>query len=347
MTPIRFQLEDPVIGLAWSPDGRRLAVAGISGPCSIIEAATASAVQSLAGHNGGTLAISWSAQGEVIATGGQDGKVRLWSADTGVCQRELDGGAAWVEQVAFSPDGTMLAATAGKKMRLWNTNGEMLYEFAGHESTVSALQWRADGKGVATACYGKIRCFRTGEAKPYETLNWKSSFISLAWSPNGRILCAGTQENTIQFYRLPSRGEEPLRMSGYPAKVKQLAWDRGARFLACGGGDGLTVWDVSGKGPAGRIPLQLDSHPANISALAYQRHGDVLTSGCEFGALILWNPAQSDWPVNEPTPTDKFLHAVRLPGAINQLCWSPDESMLAAGCQDGTVAFLQSPNSQS
>jgi WD40 repeat protein len=343
MTPIFFELEDPVIGLAWSPDGRRVAAAGISGPGAIIETATGCALQRLAGHKGGTLAIAWSAQGDVIATGGQDGKVRLWSPNTGVCQRELDGGAAWVEQVAFSPDDTTLATAAGKRLRLWNTNGEMLFEFAEHESTVSALQWRADGKGIATACYGKIRCFRMGTAKPYETLNWKSSFISIAWSPNGRFLCAGTQENTVQFFRLPARGEEPLRMSGYPAKVKQLAWDRDTRFLASGGGDEVTVWDVSGKGPAGRIPLQLAGHLGKISALAYQRRGNVLASGCESGTVILWNPSRSKWPINKPVPIEKCLHTARLLGSINQICWSEDESMLAIGCQDGTVAFLSAP----
>ena len=343
MTPTTFNLDDPVIALDWSADGRRVAVAGISGPGAVIDAASGQATRRFAGHKGGTLALSWSARGEVIATGGQDGKVKLWVADSGALLRELDGGATWVEHVAFSPDGEHLATTAGKQLRVWKTSGELLFEFDAHESTVSALQWRADGKGVATACYGKIRCFRLGEAKPYETIPWKASLISLAWSPNGRFLGSGTQENTIQFFRLPSSGREPLQMSGYPSKVKHLAWDRAARYLASGGGEIITVWDVSGPGPAGSLPLQLVGHPKNLSALAYQRRGDLLASGCEAGAVFVWNPSQCPWPVNDPTPTEQYVFAMRLPAAVNQLRWSPDETVLAIGCQDGTVAFKQIP----
>jgi len=132
-----------------------------------------------------------------------------------------------------------------------------------------------------------------------------------------------------------------LCMSGYPAKAKQLAWDRSARFLATSGSDVVTVWDVTGNGPAGKIPLQLAAHPADVSALAYQRRGDVLASGCESGVIILWNPARCPWPKNKPAPTDKHLRAGKLATAINQLRWSPDETRLAVGCQGGTVALLK------
>lgn len=343
MTPHSFQLEDPVIALDWSPDGQRLAVAGISGPCAVVEATSGLATQRFAGHLGGTLALAWSPGGALIATGGQDRTVKLWVADSGALLRELDGGAAWVEHVAFSPDGAHLATAAGKRLRIWKATGELTFEFAAHESTISALQWRADGKGVATSCYGMIRCFRLGEPKPYETLDWKASLIALAWSPNGRYVASSTQENTIQFFRLPSAGREPLQMSGYPSKVKQLAWDRTATFLASGGGEVVTVWKVSGGGPAGTIPLQLSGHPRNISALGFQRRGDLLASGCEAGAVFIWNPSQCPWPEKEPVPTEQRITARRLKSAINQLRWSPDESTLALGCQDGSLVVWNLP----
>lgn len=346
MTPNSFQLDDPIIAADWSTDARRLAVAGISGPCAVVDATSCLATQRFAGHPGGTLALAWSPGGTLIATGGQDGKVKLWVADSGALLRELDGGSAWVEHVAFSPDGAHLATAAGKRLRIWKVTGELAFEFAAHESTISALQWRADGKGVATSCYGKIRCFRLWESKPYETLNWKASLISLAWSPNGRYIASSTQENTIQFFRLPSAGREPLQMSGYPSKVRTLAWDRTATFLASGGGEIITVWKVSGAGPAGSLPLQLVGHPRNLSALAYQRRGDLLASGCQAGMVMVWNPVQCPWPVNNPTPTEAYVLTRRLAAAVNQLRWSPDESTLAIGCQDGTVVFhpvLQPP----
>lgn len=345
MTQLIFALDDPIIALDWSPDGQRVAIAGISGQCAIVDAVTLQPTHRFNAHTGGTLALSWSPKGDVIATGGQDGTLRLWLPESGALLRELTfGSTAWVEHVAFSPNGNFFAASAGKRLRIWKASGELALSFDTHESTVSSLQWRADGKGIATACYGKIRCFRLGETKPYELIDWKASLIALAWSPNGRYVASSTQENTIQFFRLPSAGREPLQMSGYPVKVKNLSWDRTARYLASGGGEMITVWDVSGSGPAGTIPLQLSGHPRNITALEFQRRGDLLASSCQGGAVFVWNPARCPWPKAEPTPTDQRITACRLPSMINQLQWSPDERTLALGCQDGNLVLWNVPS---
>ena len=336
-----FNLQEPVISLDWSPDGKLLAAAGTDGALVVLNVATGTVRHQLAGHRVGAMRVAWSPDGLWLASAGQDGKVKHWHSQSGELAYELAGGSAWVEHLEWSCAGNLLLSAAGKKLRVWNVAGEMQFEFATHESTIAGLSMRADGKGFATVCYGKIRCFRFGETSPYETLDWKSSLISLAWSPNGRFIATGTQENTVQFFRLPSRREEALCMSGYPAKVKQLAWDRTARFLATSGSEIVTIWDVSGKGPAGKIPLQLEAHPADISALAYQQRGDVLASGCESGVIILWNPARCPWPRNKPAPMDEYLHAGKLSSAINQLRWSPDGRRLAIGCQGGTVALLE------
>jgi len=339
-----FDLQEPVSSLDWSPDGESVVVAGTEGSLAILDSATGRLRRKLAGHKG-VMQAAWSPNGLWIASGGQDGAIKIWHFQSGELFRELAGGAPWVEHVAWSSDASVLASAAGKRLRLWNVAGEMFFEFAAHESTISALQWRADGKGLATTCYGKIRCFRLGAARPYETLAWKSSLISMAWSPTGRFIATGTQENSIQFFRLGAGGDAPLEMSGYPGKVRHLAWDRTSRFLATNSRDFIIVWNVSGKGPAGTIPLQLASHPSPVTTLAYQQHGDLLASGCDAGVVILWNPSACIWPSRKPAPTDKHLRAVRYSSAINQLRWSPDESALAIGCQDGTVAITRAGNS--
>ncbi len=256
--------------------------------------------------------------------------MRFWNPLTGELTRELDGGGRWVEHLAWSPDGNLLATSAGKMLRVWNASGELQFEFGAHESTVSAVQWRPDGRGIATSCYGGARLFRLGEREPYEQLKWKTSLICLAWSPGGRYVAAGTQESTVKFWRLPFGEGEPLEMSGYPAKVKNLAWDRQGQFLATDGGEIITVWDVSGKGPAGRKPTQIKAHDARISALAYQAKGDWLASGDESGQVF----------VSRATAPGLPRKLGILPAAVTQLRWSPDEQCVAAGSQDGTVTRL-------
>lgn len=203
-----FDAEDHVVGLGWSPDATRVAALTGGGTLFVLDAADGKPVHHLPeGHGLGACALSWSATG-VLATGGQDGLVRLWDAATGAIRATLDGSddprRAWVEQVRWSPDGKTLATTAGKSLRLWNAAGELLAEHPGHPSTLAALCWRPDGRGVGVGFYGGVACYRLGEEDPYEGTLWKGSILSLAWSPTARYLAGGTQEATVNFWRLPS-----------------------------------------------------------------------------------------------------------------------------------------------
>jgi len=326
--PLTHPLGDPVVALAWSPDAKHLAVAGISGPCSILDAVSFRVVHPLAGHEGGTFALDWSPHGDCLATSGQAGRLRLWATGTGAQLGQMPCGADWVEQAEFSPNGEWVAARAGKHLQVWRTGGELVLAFDQHESTVAALAWRADSNAIATACYGHIRAWRLLDAKIYEDITWKGSFLSLAWSPTARFLCGGTQEGTIQFFRLPARQNDPLQMSGYPSKIRNLAWDREGRWLASDGGPVVIVWDVSGKGPANTKPQQLEGHPGRVSALDYQAAGPLLASGCDQGTVFIWLPGR----------TETHRHAARLSSGVTALRWSPAGDRLAVGLQDGTVA---------
>jgi WD40 repeat protein len=71
---------------------------------AIVDAATGNLRRQLSGHKG-AMQAAWSPSGLWIASGGQDGKIKLWHFHSGELFKELPGGAAWVEHVAWSPDG--------------------------------------------------------------------------------------------------------------------------------------------------------------------------------------------------------------------------------------------------
>ena len=316
---------DHVIALAWSPDGAALAAASVSGPIVLYDAATGGAKYSLPGHGFGTTSLSWQPGGSILASSGQDGKARLWDANTGQAIAALDAGTSWVERVVWNPSGTLMISTAGKKLRLWNDKGEQVRAWADFASTVADVEWSAKGKEFAAAGYGGVTFYSPDANEPKTTFAWKGSVLAIAWSPDGLYVAGGAQDASVHFWIVKS-GKD-LEMTGYPQKVRELSWDSTGRFLATGGGNLITIWDCSGKGPAGSTPLSFQLHEEPVSVLAFQNRGPLLASACAGGRLALWYPGGSK----------KVLAQTKIDSGFSQALWSPNDGKLAGGGEDGWV----------
>lgn len=328
----RGGVPDHAIDLCWSPFGKQLAVAAVSGPVVVFDGSTGKQLHTLSGHGFGTTAIAYHpADEDTLATVGQDGKARIWSTLTGEVRFTLDGGASWVERLAWSLDGNILATAAGKKVRLWNRKtGEQLREYADHGGTVADVAWRPGTNLLAVAAYGAVSVYDPAQPDAVRKYEWKGSALKLAWAPNGGMLAHGNQDASVHFWYADS-GKE-LHMSGYPSKVRELSWDFSSRFLGTGGGDAVCVWDCSGKGPEGTQPNMLAAKGSTVSAVAWQRRGFLLASGDDEGRLMLWQPANR-------TP---LIGGATFEGTeITGVAWSPDDKLLAAASGAGAVGVFR------
>jgi WD40 repeat protein len=68
-----------IFALDWSPDGKRVAVAGAGPSANIYDGDTGLPLASCTGHTAGIYAVAFSPDGTRLATGGFDGQVRLYS----------------------------------------------------------------------------------------------------------------------------------------------------------------------------------------------------------------------------------------------------------------------------
>lgn len=252
--------------------------------------------------------------------------IRLWNTVTGQTLGELEGGASWVERIAWSHSGTLLASSAGRCVRLWNTAGQMVRNWTDFPSTVADLRWKPECLELAVAAYGQLTFWNPDEANPLREFNWKGSMLTIAWSPDGKYLATGDQDSTVHFW-IVADGED-LMMSGYETKVRELSWDHTSRYLATGGGAEPCVWDVSGDGPEGTRPTQLKAHSGRVTALSYQHAGMKLASAGADGLIAIWRPDIADRPIARAKTSLGWT----------QLAWSPDDRRLAAGGQSGLVA---------
>jgi hypothetical protein len=78
--------------------------------------------------------------------------------------------------------GGRIATAAGRKVRLWSSDGAPLVETEPLESTVSGLSFRGDGTALAAIGYGAVNIWPFVPGAKPKRFEWKGSLISLAWS---------------------------------------------------------------------------------------------------------------------------------------------------------------------
>jgi WD40 repeat protein len=321
-------IDDFVIRLVWSLDGTLLAAAAVEGPITLLDARSGKVRHTLPGHGFGTTDLSWHPEQGRLASAGQDGQVKMWEASTGAELWSRPGGAAWVEHVAWNPAGDLLASAAGRELRLWDAQGNLLHQNADHASTIADIAWRPGGGEIAAIAYGGVTLRRPEQPDNPRRFEWKGSSLVLAWSPDGKYIATGDQDSTVHFWY--SDSGKDLQMWGYLTKVRELSWDYTSRYLATGGSDTVVVWDCSGKGPAGTKPLMLQGHEGLLSVLAFQHAGPLLASAGQGGRLMVWQPGERTKPLTQA--------AFEAP--LCQLAWTADDRQLAVGTESGTVVVL-------
>ena len=324
----RTNINDHPIGLAWSPDGKILAVAGVSGPITLFNGADGAVLHKLPGHSLDAMAISWRKDSRLLASVGQDGKVRLWDAATGTQLNEMEGGASWVECVAFSPAGNRLVSAAGRKLRLWSSGGELIREYPDANSTITDIKWRYDGRQFAISAYNGVVLYDPQEREPLRRFEWQGSTLTLEWSPDGKYIATGDQDSTVHFW-IAETGND-LQMWGYETKVLELAWSFNSRFLATGGGTQIVIWDCSGKGPEKTRPIMVEGHQHLIKQLEFQRQGMLLASGGNDGLLAIWKVGKKK---------AALLADAVFKAPIAKLAWSPDDRCIAVSDESGALSI--------
>ncbi|NBX77709.1 MAG: hypothetical protein EBQ92_14265 [Proteobacteria bacterium] len=328
-----------VTSLKYSPEGTVLAGTQADGGVFWILEGSKEAICIPTHKKGGLcsgLCSDWSSDGKYFASGGQDGTIRIWNIGQGKTSAEVDAGGGWVENLAWHPTEPFLAASAGKKLKIFDSQGELIQEVGDFASTISGISWNKKLNSLGVVCYGNVRFYQMSSenswSKPWKNYQLKSSLLSIKWAPDGKHIACSCQDNSVHVWIL--RNDEDLEMSGYAVKVRDLDWDEKSRFLATTGADRITLWDFSGKGPAGTRPLELKGHADLVTRLSFQPGGKLLASASQDGSVMFWSPfSEKTQPlgigVGETEPST--------------LSWHASGSHLAAGYSNGHVIAWSTP----
>jgi WD40 repeat protein len=107
---------DVVWGVAFSPDGRRLASAGYDRKVLVFDVNTRGLVFTITDHTAAVYSVSYSPDAKLLRTVSRDGKIALWDAATGDRVKVIEARTEWGLDAAWSPDGTRVAIAGEDRM---------------------------------------------------------------------------------------------------------------------------------------------------------------------------------------------------------------------------------------
>ncbi len=318
-------VDDAPIAVATAAD--LVAIAGAGGTAWILEAATGTPVGTIT-LPGGLLAAAFSPDAAHLALSGPAGHA-LWRRADGRVLTEQTG--AWSSAVGWAgPD--RVAVASGRRALVLDTEGVRLWATDPAPSTVTDLAWLREGRRLASSAYGGVRCHERHTDKPVAEYKYLGSHLAIALNPNGRWICTGNQDASIHIWR--TRDGDDLTMQGYPEKIARLAFDDTGRWLASDGAPDITVWDFSGKGPAGTSPRSLRAHET-VTALAWRPGSSaVLASAGAEGAVAFWQ-ADSGRPGGRIKPT----WMEELPEPVTALAWADPRTLVIADYEGRVEAW--------
>lgn len=345
----------PVMGLAYSPDGRHILGGGDRrlGGVSLWEARTGrlirrfetpyTQVRSVAFSPDGRLAASGHWAERIIADKWVDpdhGIVILWDPETGEEVRRLRGHSGNVNAVAFSPDGRFLASGSGGRhnekgyfdaidntIRLWDVEtGRELARFE-QAATIHGLAFSPDGRHILSGGRdGLLRLWEVPMSAPAAApspsslvCEIESRVWALAFAPDGRTLAMGSGDGVVRLWeRWEGRWREGAALKGHDADVRSLAFSPDGTALASGSFDATArLWDPA----TGRRLALLKGHRDTVNGVAFSPDGTTLASASLDGTVMLWD-VSSGQELRTIRDRDDWVLSV---------AFSPDGTALATG----------------
>ena len=324
----------PMNGVAYSPDGKRIATASSDRTVRVWDAGSGQAIGApLAGHEDSVASVAFSPDGKRIVTASFDGTARLWDAETGRQTGALVADSSeGLRSAAFSPDGSRIVTAGFDNMaRLWDaeTGKPIGAPLAGHEGWVTSAEFSPDGQRIVTASAdATVRLWdaKSGEPVGQPLKGHAAAVWSAAFSPDGKRIVTASADKTARLWDVEGGREIGAPLIGHTAAVGSAAFSPdGKRIVTSSEDKTARIWDAATGRPLG---APFAGHLAAVWRATFSPDGMHIATASGDSTARIWD-AVTGRPLGVPLGDHKE--------SVMSAAFSPDGRRIVTASADRTA----------
>ena len=217
----------------------------------------------------------------ILALGYRKGIIQLKDATTGRHLKTLRGHKDYVNQLAISPDGSLLAVDIfNAPLSLWDiTTGRQLKTLSKSGSLGGTFEFSKDGKTFIYQSFRGIELWDIDTGTLRATLGKQMNEISaLTFSPDAKTLVGAKSDGTIRFWDADTGVELSALTTGHTQGLNALAFSPDGKTLAGGYSKTIQLWDTNTFTERSGSPESTDK----LITLIFSPDGRTITSAGDF-----------------------------------------------------------------